>query len=218
MKRTAPCVLFSFLLVVFVAGCASVGGSGNHNPNYDFSSVKRVAVVSVNGVGGGVRAQIANMFDQQLLGMGYSPVERTQVQAVIKEQDFSHSEVTRSAGAAKVGDILNVPAVIIVNVPRYGDKMEMGAKMVDVSTASIIWSANGVADTGSGLNEAIGGVLGAAAGAGAGQGIGGHTTGTVVGGVAGAAAGAIAGKAMTPQRQEQAAKLIKKLTQTLPRS
>src|SRR5690625_3113846 len=107
MRRSALRVFYLFLLVAFLGGCASINASGNHASGFDFSSVNRVAVVSVKGVGGGVQAQIANMFSQRLLGMGYSPVERTQIQEVIKEQNFSHSDVTRAAGAAKVGQILN---------------------------------------------------------------------------------------------------------------
>jgi hypothetical protein len=209
------------LLAAFMAGCASTSGSGNYDQNYDFSSVKRVAVVAVEGASAvnreAAQNQIASMFNQQLLGKGYSPVERSQIKAVMDEQKFAQSDVTRASGAAQLGKILNVDTAVILNVPKYGQLMEMSAKMVDVESARIIWSANGSAKTGAGLNEKAGAFLGAVGGA-----VGGHqmdsTGGAVVGGAAGAAGGAVAGEAMTPQRQEQAAKLVKKLSESLPSS
>ncbi len=212
----------SFMMTALVlAGCASTNATGAHNQNYDFSTLKRVAVVAVEGASvhnrDAAQNAIANIFNQYLMTKGYSPVERSQIKAVIDEQNFSHSSYTSTAGAAKLGRILNVDAAIILNIPRYGQVMEMSAKMVDVDTAAIIWSANGSASTGSGLNKAAGALLGAVSGA-----VVGHQVddtgygGTVVGGAVGGAGGAIAGSYMTPQRQEQANELIKELVKTLP--
>jgi len=221
MMRFVPGTGLMVLLAAFMAGCASTSGSGNYDQNYDFGSVKRVAVVAVEGASAvnreAAQNQIASMFNQQLLGKGYSPVERSQIKAVMDEQKFAQSDVTRAGGAAQLGKILNVDTAVILNVPQYGQLMEMSAKMVDVESARIIWSANGSAKTGAGLNEKAGAFLGAVGGA-----VGGHqmndTGGAVVGGAAGAAGGAVAGEAMTPQRQEQAAKLVKKLSESLPGS
>lgn len=221
MRSLIPGLGAIFFVATFVAGCASTSGSGNYDQNYDFSSVKRVAVVAVEGASAvnreAAQNQIASMFNQELLGKGYSPVERSQIREVMDEQNFAQSDATRASGAAELGRILNVDAAIILNIPQYGDLMEMSAQMVDVESARIIWSANGSAKTGKGLNQKAGAFLGAVGGA-----VGGHqmndTGGAVVGGAAGAAGGSIAGEALTPQRQEQAAKLIKKLTESLPSS
>jgi uncharacterized protein YcfJ len=219
MIRIVPVAGLVVLLTAFMAGCASTSGSGNYDQNYDFSSVKRVAVVAVEGASAmnreAAQNQIASMFNQQLLGKGYSPVERSQVKAVMEEQKFAQSDVTRASGAAQMGKILNVDTAVILNVPKYGQVMEMSAKMVDVESARIIWSANGSAETGKGLNEKAGAVLGAVGGAVAGHQAD-HGAGAVVGGAAGAAGGSVAGEALTPQRQEQASKLVKKLSESLP--
>lgn len=219
MSRFVPGMGLILVLASLMAGCASTSGSGTVKQGYDFGSVNQVAVVAIEGASAvnreAAQNQIASMFNQQLLGKGYSPVERSQIKAVIDEQKFAQSNLTRASGAAQLGRILNVDTAIILNVPQYGQMMEMSAKMVDVESARIIWSANGAAKTGAGLNEKAGAFLGAVGGA-----VGGHqmndTGGAVVGGAAGAAGGSIAGEAMTPQRQEQAAKLIKKLTESLP--
>lgn len=214
------CYISGFILLfwaVFSAGCASTSASGQHHASYNFASVDRTAVVAVEGAAGQEAAQnqIATMFNQYLMGKGYSPVERAQIQEVIEEQRFGQSELTSPNGAARLGRILNVDTVVLVNVPNYGETMSMSAQMVDTENAAIVWSASGAAKTGSGLNEKAGAFLGAVGGAVAGSKIEG-TTGAVVGGATGGAGGALAGAGMTPQRQEQATKLIEELVTSLP--
>jgi hypothetical protein len=58
----------------FARFCASVSGSGNYNQTYDFNSVKRTAVVSVQGISGdAARDQIAIMLNQALLDLWLQP-------------------------------------------------------------------------------------------------------------------------------------------------
>lgn len=205
------------VIAALTSGCASTDASGEYDRNYDFAAAERVAVVAVEGAAGQEAAQnqIAAMFNQSLMRKGYSPVERSQIQAVMDEQEFGQSDVTRASGAAELGRILNVAAVLLVNVPNYGEKMSMSAQMVDTEDASIVWSASGSARTGAGLSGQAGQFLGAVGGGAAGyQADGGR--GAVVGGGAGAVGGKIAGEAMTPERQKQAAKLVKEISESLP--
>ena len=205
------------LLALMVTACASVSGSGQYNQTYDFSSIERTAVVSVEGVGGdAARGQIANLFNQALLGLGYSPIERSQINAVLEEQDFSRSAVTSASGAAQAGRILNVDSVVLVNLPEFGDNMSMSAQMIDVEDGTILWSASGSARTGADMTRRAGQLLGAIGGGIIGAEVGGDSTGAVVGGVGGAVGGDILGDRLSKQRQEQAAVLVDQLTQSLP--
>jgi len=121
------------MAIVLAVGCASVSGTGEYNRSYDFAGIERTAVVSVDGIGGQAnRDQVAAMFNQALLGLGYSPVERSRINTVIEEQDFSRSQITTAEGAARAGRILNVDTVVLVNVPEFGDNMSMTAQMIDV--------------------------------------------------------------------------------------
>ena len=205
------------LLALMVTACASVSGSGQYNQTYDFSSIERTAVVSVEGIGGdAARDQIASMFNQALLGLGYSPIERSQINAVLEEQDFSRSAVTSASGAAQAGRILNVDSVVLVNLPEFGDNMSMSAQMIDVEDGTILWSASGSARTGADMTRRAGQLLGAIGGGIIGAEVGGDSTGAVVGGVGGAVGGDILGDRLSKQRQEQAAVLVDQLTQSLP--
>ncbi len=210
-------VFIPMLLALLVTACASVSGSGQYNQTYDFNSIERTAVVSVEGIGGdAARDQIASMFNQALLGLGYSPIERSQINAVLEEQDFARSAVTSASGAAQAGRILNVDSVVLINLPEFGDNMSMSAQMIDVEDGTILWSASGSARTGADMTRRAGQLLGAIGGGIIGAEVGGDSTGAVVGGVGGAMGGDILGDALSRQRQEQAAVLIDQLTQSLP--
>lgn len=202
---------------VLLAGCASTSGSGAHDAGYDFAGIDRVAVVGIEVTGASevMRNQFGIMFNQVLLRKGYSPVERQQIREVIDEQDFQGSATTSAGNAVEIGRILNVDAVVVINVPRYDERMEMSIQMMDTETAAVIWSASGNASSGRGLSESAGSLLGGVTGAVAGREAGG-VPGAVVGAGVGGAAGGLAGRAMTPERQEQAAKLIDQLAQSLP--
>jgi len=218
ISRRLPSLGLLITLIALVAGCASVSGSGEYNRSYDFSTIERTAVVSVDGIGGqAARDQVASMFNQAMLGRGYSPVERSQIKEVLSEQDFSRSDVTSASGAARAGEILNVDSVMLVNVPEFGDDMSMSAQMVDVQNGTILWSASGSARSGADMTRRAGQILGAIGGGIIGAEVGSNGgTGAIVGGVGGAVGGGIAGDALSKQRQEQTAVLVDQLTQSLP--
>lgn len=217
MRHSVVLLLFVCVSTLGLSGCASTDASGDHLAGYDFSSIERVAVVSIEGAGGSEAAQnqVGAMFNQHLMRKGYRPIERVQVREVMDEQNFSQSDATSPSGAAELGRILNVDATLLVNVPEYEDDMSISVQMVDVSDAGIIWTASGNASTGAGLTDRVGALMGGVGGAAAGGSLEG-VPGGVIGAGVGAAGGGLAGKALTPHQQEQAAKLIEEIADTLP--
>ncbi|MFH1615133.1 MAG: CsgG/HfaB family protein [Planctomycetota bacterium] len=207
-------VLLSVSMVIgllFAAGCSS--GEGSFRQGYDFSKVEKIAVIDVLGdvQGEGVKNEISDFFVSELLKKGYSPIERAQVQNILKEQQFQASDVTTNEGIARAGRILNVPTALVINIPNFGDEMSMTAKMIDVEDGSILWVGSGTGRTGR-LLSTIGG---AAAGAAAGAAVSGEGSRTV-GGIAGGVLGGVAGQALTPQKAEQARKVVTKICKSLP--
>ncbi|MFQ6036531.1 MAG: hypothetical protein ACE5NM_11900 [Sedimentisphaerales bacterium] len=209
-------VCVSTLLAALVAGgCATGQGESYVRAGYDFGKVAKVAVLEVSGAvrGEAVKNQISDFFAMELLKKGYTPVERAQVLALLEEQDFQASEITSDAGAAQAGKILNVPAVMLINIPTYKEEMNMTAKMIDVEDGSILWVGSGFGRTGKTLAT----ILGAAAGAAGGVAVAGEdTSDKVIGGVAGGVLGGVAGQALSPQQAEQVQKIIKKVCANLP--
>ena len=214
MRTILACLLSAS---AFVAGCATATGESEHRRGYDFSKLEKVAVVEVTGVviGDAAKNQVGDFFVLELLKKGYAPVERSQVQALLKEQKFQESGITSIEDAAKAGRILNVPAVILVNIPDYKDEMSITAKMVSVEDGAILWQGTGYGRKGGLLATIFGAAVGAGAGA-----VGGHAVsendGAVIGGIAGAVLGGTAGQALTPQQAEHVQKIVKQMCLQLP--
>ncbi len=212
MKRAL--VALSLVVILAATGCAT--GTGYTDPNYDFARVQKVAVVSVTGQGdmrsAAARQQVAGWAEMELLKHGYSPIERQQINTVLEEQEFQRSEITSKQEAARAGRILNVPVVVMVSVPRFGEHISMTAKMVNVEDGRIVWAGEGEGTTAKTLST----IAGAAVGAGVGYWAGGDSTGKVVGGVAGGVLGGVAGNALAPRKAAQARKILRKMFDSLP--
>jgi hypothetical protein len=201
---------------LLAAGCASSEGESYAVAGYDFGSLDKVAIVDVTGrvYGDAVKNQIGNLFTLQLMKKGYRVIERSQVQTLLKEQEFQASDLTSQDSAARAGRILNVPAVMMIDIPKYKDgKMEMSAKLVDVEDATILWLGTGYGDTGKGLATFVGAAAGAALGAVV---AGGDSSDRVVGGVAGGVLGGVAGNALSPDQVEQVRKVVEDVAKDLP--
>ena len=199
------------VVALTAAGCAT--GESYFRVGYDFSQIDKVAVVDVFGgvTSDSARNQISDFFVMELLKKGYAPIERAHVQALLKEQEFQASEITSPKGVAKAGKILNVPTIIVVNIPKFSEEISITAKMVDVEDGSILWMGSGSGRTGRTLGTIVGVTAGAVAGAVV-AGEGNEAAGAIAGGVL----GGVAGQALSPQQARETQKIIKKLCQSLP--
>jgi hypothetical protein len=194
-----------------VVGCSS--GESYHRVGFDFGTLKRVAVGEVAGGPQSelARNQIGDFFVGELLKKGYAPVERAQVQAILKEQEFQASDLSSPENVARAGEILNVDAILVVNIPKFGQEISMTAKLLDVEDGSILWYAPGSGKVGTIYSTIFGAAAGAAAGAVI-AGDGDEAAGAVVGGVLGGAAG----HALSPQEADKAQEIIKKMCKSMP--
>ena len=140
----------------------------------DVSTYKRIAIISSVGTVEGqsnsyqqktsassIADGVTGVFNEVMLSKGFSVVERSDFDTVLKEQKFQSDwggDSTRRA--AEIGKALNVPAILIVRVSRaswrqrYGYNPSTGttlpdidvntsisAKLVDVERAAIVWQA-----------------------------------------------------------------------------
>ena len=83
------------------------------NPRADFGSVRRVAVVAFSGPQGEAAAELMT---QSLVAHGADVVERTQLEAVLREQRLGSSGTLDPATVRKVGRILGVDALFVGTV------------------------------------------------------------------------------------------------------
>ncbi|MEN6335455.1 MAG: hypothetical protein ABFE01_14490 [Phycisphaerales bacterium] len=210
-------VLVGVLLTALaVAGCASSEAESQAVAGYNFGNLDKIAIVEVTGrvYGETAKNQISNLFTMALMKKGYTFIERKDVKAILKEQEFQASDLTTDAGAAKAGQILNVPAVVMIDIPKFkGEKMEMSAKLIDVENGTILWMGTGSGSTGKGLATVGGAIAGAAAGAVL---AGGDSGDRVVGGVIGGVVGGVAGNALSPSLEKQVKKVVAKVVKDFP--
>ena len=213
MRTVLAGVLLSMLAA---AGCATSKAESQAVAGYDFGKIDKIAIVEVTGrqFGEAAKNQISNLFTMKLMEKGYMFIDRKDTKTLLKEQQFQASDLAAKEGAAKAGRILNVPAVMTIEIPRYsGGKMDMTAKLIDVESAAILWIGNGTGNTNKGLST----LVGAAAGAALGAAVGGHSTGDrVIGGVIGGVAGGVAGNVLAPEEEDLVKKVIVKVVEKLP--
>ena len=207
------CVYVLVIALLLIGGCSS--GESYVKAGYDFTRLDKIAIADVQGdvAGEAAKNQIADFFEMELLRRGYMPIERAQVQSLLEEHEFQASDLTTDDGAARAGRILNVPVVLVVNIPNFGEEMSMTAKMIDVEDGSVLWAGSGLGSTGRTLAT----IFGAAGGAAAGVAVaGGDTDDRTIGGIAGGVLGGVAGRALSPQKAQKAQEMIKKMCKSLP--
>ena len=132
----------SIVAMILISGCHSSKDS-SFRPDYDFSNINQVAIVSIEGAvqSQAAKNQIADFFMLELLKKGYAPMERSQVKAILNQQELESATLNSPEGAIEVGNILNVPAVVMINIPHFGENITMTAKMIDVETGGQILAA-----------------------------------------------------------------------------
>ena len=195
------------IAILFAGGCFSGRGQSFSRVGYNFSTIDKVAIVAVEGTlrSEPAKNQIADLFAMELLKKGYAPKERANVAALLMEQGFQASELITEAGAAEAGKILNVPAVLIINVPHFGDEIFISAKMVDIEDGSILWLGSG-----SGKIGGFGSLWGAGASVSSEEELFGGI------GIAGGVLGGAENLPLSPKEIERAQRIIRRMCSTLP--
>lgn len=213
MEGGDPMKKYGFLgllgLLALCIGCTE----GHVRKDYDFGQIKKIAVVDVTGdfPGEATKNQIGDFFVMELMKKGYAPIARAGVQKILTEQDFQASKKTPEEDAARAGEILNVPAVLLINASKSENEIAMTAKMIDVETGEILWISSG-----SGRADAFwSSLLGAGAGAAAGSAVAGkHNKGE--GAIVGAIVGGIAGHELAPKTAKRMRNIARQMCKTLP--
>ncbi len=109
-----------FISAFALTACApkAVGLIGS---KYDFSRIKRVALVSFSDYPGaaGSGEITASAFELHLLKMGYSVIERRQISKVLSEQSLDMSGSIDQSTMRKLGKLLGVQAIVLGSVTDF---------------------------------------------------------------------------------------------------
>ncbi|MDH7599750.1 MAG: CsgG/HfaB family protein [Sedimentisphaerales bacterium] len=208
--------ILTLTAALMAAGCSSERAESVAGVDADLSKYDSVAIVDISGAvyGDAVKNQISDFFAMELMRKGYRVVERARVQKLLEEQKFQASDLTSNEGAARAGRILNVPAVLMVSIPKYeNERLSMTAKLIDVEQGNIIWIGEGSGTTGKTMST----IVGAAAGAILGGAVAGNdSSDRTIGAIAGGVLGGVAGNALSPEMEEQVKKVVQKVCKDLP--
>ena len=109
------------LAILLITGCAG-GVKTVKSPSFDPASVKRVAVSALNGPNQTLSTSIADSFVPDLMEMGFSVVERTQLERVLKEQSLQLTGAVDPATLKEVGRIAGVDALLVGDYSVHGER------------------------------------------------------------------------------------------------
>ncbi|MBI3549146.1 MAG: hypothetical protein HY078_08920 [Elusimicrobia bacterium] len=112
--------------------CACSTANVTVKQGYDFSKIKRVAVMGFKDYsrweGSGVA--VSSVFEKYLLDAGYDVIERRDAAKLLKEQSFSVSGAVDPKTAKQIGRILGVDALIFGAITGYSAERQE-TSMVD---------------------------------------------------------------------------------------
>lgn len=112
-------------------------------PFYE-KQVEKVAVLVKNGTILQKR-QIECGALMALLSHGYSVASRADLKTLVREIEFQNTDLTDS-DSAKLGKMLNVPAVLVFGFQKKGKEYTINAKLIDVETVDTLYMARGSDD------------------------------------------------------------------------
>ncbi|HUT46111.1 MAG TPA: hypothetical protein VMX36_07475 [Sedimentisphaerales bacterium] len=194
------------LILPLIGGCRSQQES-SFRAGYDFSAVNKVAIVAVEGAVPSEVAmdEIADFFSIELLERGYAPMGRAQVRASLAEQEAEDeiTDLTTPEGAVEAGLALDVPVVLTIKIPHFGEEISISATMIDVEDHSILWLATGTGGGGGGLSS----IFRSRSGGSKDEGLLGPVMGDVLGST---------DQPLSPEDAERAQRIIKRMCRSLP--
>jgi hypothetical protein len=194
------------LILPLIGGCRSQQES-SFRAGYDFSTVNKVAIVAVEGAVPSevARDEIADFFAIELLERGYAPMGRAQVRASLAEQETEDeiTDLTTPEGAVAVGFALDVPVVLTIKIPHFGEKISISATMIDIEDGSILWLATGSGKGGGTFSS----IFGSKSGGSEDEGLLGPIMGDVMGPT---------DQPLSPEDAERAQRIVKKMCRSLP--
>ncbi|HHN65961.1 MAG TPA: hypothetical protein ENK09_11420 [Nitrospirae bacterium] len=146
-------VILLFLASVLVSGCASTTtGTFHISENVDFSYIKRVAVLPFENLSDDKNAAeiVRQLVISELLASGLVEVVYSgDVMAALKRLNIKETTSLSTRQLRAIGKDLNVQAVIVGTVEKYGE-VRMGTisapevtitlMMAETEAGSIIWS------------------------------------------------------------------------------
>ncbi|HDQ99054.1 MAG TPA: hypothetical protein ENN51_02030 [candidate division WOR-3 bacterium] len=180
MKRMAllllPCLLLSAGCVMTPAQMAAFGPRLNYakSPGFDAQPTWRTAVLPPTASSALEAAPTGGLYDYASMALmrtgRFTVVDRSAVDRLLAEQEFSYSGVVDPSSAARLGKMLGAEAVMLITVnavkhdpffdnsPEYRDA-QLHVKIISVETTEMLYSSLGESSSFEGAADALRGAL-----------------------------------------------------------
>jgi hypothetical protein len=135
------------ILMLSVSGCVQVNGF--HKTRYDLTGIDKIAIVAVTGQieHEGAQTQIAELFIMELLDRGYTPIPLSQSHSKIQSILDVEPIILPADGYAQMGQLLKVPAVLVINVPYLDEEISISAQLIDSEDGGVLWMGQDFGET-----------------------------------------------------------------------
>lgn len=157
-------VVLSLIISLFISSC---GVQYAIKKNYDFTKIKRIAVVDFSSQSAFRNSGdvVADEFVFQLLKADFEVIERNKVSLILKEKGIAQLNESDPDTIRSIGKVLGVDAIITGSVSKYLEdkkdtlyitnsqgnitsqifltraEVDVSSRMIDVFTGEIVWSA-----------------------------------------------------------------------------
>ena len=135
-------LLLLVTLIIGVSGCATTHQAWTEKSNkFQPDANKRVAIFPLYG---DMTGAVADAITTEFMGMGYEVVERTNVNAVLREMKMDYSGVIDTTQAKEIARVTNADAIVFGSAKTTldGGIYFLDLRFVDIKTGEILWSSN----------------------------------------------------------------------------
>lgn len=142
--------------LLFIYGCGPSLIDVHKKQGVDLGRYERIAVLQFSSPVLQAGIEAADLVALELLKIGYSVIERSEIDKILREQELGLTGAVDLQKAAEIGRILGVQCFVIGTVGTYKttqmfigtiqvskSSASVAVKMIDVKDAAIIWMAGG---------------------------------------------------------------------------
>ncbi|MCE5263310.1 MAG: CsgG/HfaB family protein [Deltaproteobacteria bacterium] len=152
-------VIAIFTVVFLLTGCYTIYKKNSDfsskelsvmvSPNFDFNKQKKLAVMTFKGKAYDAakapyfveEEQISDMLATRLMGIGFSIVERTQLERILSEQKLSASGLLSKSDINKIGKLMDVDMLVMGNLDKNSFNtlyQTATVKFIDIETGEVL--------------------------------------------------------------------------------
>ena len=152
-------IIAIFTMVFLLTGCYTIYKKNSDfnskelsvivSPNFNLKKHKKLAVIPFKGKTYDtlqapyfiVEEQISDMFATRLMGVGFSILERTQLQSILSEQKLSASGLLSKSDINKIGKLMDVDILVMGNLDKntYNTSYQTATvKFIDIETGEVL--------------------------------------------------------------------------------